>query len=220
MSTTSMLTQGLYTVIQRIFEDTEVAFRPFPPLSNNNRAACVCGSHAVRTGLENLGDEHMYLCIGFLLRRLCPGRARAFYHAATEVLTCNATFGWYLRRLRVYHEHPLNATKEGGDVFETLIGAVADEYGLRGLQDWVTSAFGPFVVAFAQFDSPTLPVQILPQHQSLIIPGPNRIKTSEVDTLLTTIGFQPEASSSEPLVFPLRNAVVPSTEIQKGKERM
>ncbi|KAJ7102873.1 hypothetical protein C8R44DRAFT_887598 [Mycena epipterygia] len=145
--------RSFYVAVEAIFRTEPLV--PFPRFeSRANRDATVCTSYALRTGLENVGDQIMYCCLGFTLRALCPDHSRAFYHDVIEVLTSNWAFGWYLRCRKMFHGVITSGSKEGGDVFETLIGGILDDSNLLAVQRWVDIAMRPFIIACASIDSP------------------------------------------------------------------
>ncbi|KAJ7472079.1 hypothetical protein FB451DRAFT_1471301 [Mycena latifolia] len=214
-----------YKVIEVIFAST-LDLHPFPSfLSSTNQGACVCESNAIRTGLENLGDQAMYLTVGFKVRAMFPGRSRAFYNNITSVLTSNWFFGSYLRNLKMYHTPSSSGSKEGGDVFETLIGAMVDDRGLRFVQHWVNIGFLPFFLACGNLEDQVLANSLklmpppgeappkYPVRRVEDVPAAEDDKVQfDLEDILKTLGFEADDGPSA-ILFPLR------TETGEAKER-
>lgn len=73
-------TLALYHAVDKVFLNPEFIPQSFPRfVSRDHRTACISRSHAVRTGLENLGDQVMYLAVGYLVRKKFPLRPVSFY---------------------------------------------------------------------------------------------------------------------------------------------
>ncbi|KAJ7443343.1 hypothetical protein B0H11DRAFT_2345250 [Mycena galericulata] len=145
---------------------------PFPPFrSPGNRDCIFYLCYHFRTELENLGDQSMYCVVGYTLRMLCPGRSRSFYHDVTQVITSNWFFGWYLRLLDMFHGDVTSGSKDGGDSFETLIGALVRDTDLMYLQRWSDVALAPYILACGSLVEDI--TETLPSQPSSLLPAKN-----------------------------------------------
>ncbi|KAJ7116624.1 hypothetical protein C8R44DRAFT_739313 [Mycena epipterygia] len=106
-----------------------------------NRAATVCHLHAIRSGLEHLGDRQLYNIIDWALQATCPDREDLFY-VITRTLTCNKVLGKYMFLLNM---HSLARGKEGGDTFETILGALLRDHSYVFVVERAIRAFQPFI---------------------------------------------------------------------------
>ncbi|RDB23886.1 hypothetical protein Hypma_009316 [Hypsizygus marmoreus] len=99
----------------------------------------------VLEGLETLGDSILSGLVSRIVEKRYPARPVAFHKMVVTILTTNRTLNALVSKYGVGYPKMKMTYKDGGDFFETFLGASSLEHTKEELLPWAAATFTPLI---------------------------------------------------------------------------